>query len=59
MSNDLLTTGQVARILGLTAPTIISYTRANQLKAILVNRQWRYRYADLEAFINDREKRGR
>lgn len=53
MSNpELLETAEVARILNLSVGTVISYSRSGQLKATFFGRRWKYRYTDVEAFIN-------
>jgi len=56
--DPLLETSEVARILSVSAPTVIEYSRTGQLKATFFGRRWRYRPDDVQAFI-DSHMRGR
>jgi excisionase family DNA binding protein len=47
-----LTTEDVLAYLNVTPRTIYRLVRTGELPAIRIGRQWRFRRADLEAFVN-------
>lgn len=50
-SEDLLTMDDAAQFLGVSKPTLYRLLSANELKGVKVGRQWRFRKADLAAYL--------
>ncbi len=57
MSNKLLSTAQVAEILGVTRETVADYAYRGVIQAARIARRWRFEQADVDAFI--RRSQGR
>ncbi len=57
--DTVLTVEQVADILNLHPKTVRTYVREGRLAAVRTGRQWRIRQADLEAFVEGKDERGR
>jgi len=51
---DLLTLEQAMQFLGVSKPTIYRLVTQNRLKGLKAGRQWRFRRADLTAFLENR-----
>jgi excisionase family DNA binding protein len=52
MTENLLTVREVSERLAVHRLTVAAWTRAGRLPGIRVGRQWRYRPADIEDFLN-------
>jgi excisionase family DNA binding protein len=57
--DTVLTVEQVAEILNLHPKTVRTHIREGRLAAVRTGRQWRIRQADLEAFIEGKDTRGK
>jgi excisionase family DNA binding protein len=49
---NLLSTSQAAKYLGLSNQTVIAHTRAGKIPASYLARRWRYKQIDLVAFVD-------
>jgi excisionase family DNA binding protein len=54
----LLSTSSAADYLGITSQTLISYAAQGRIPASFFGRKWKFRSADLDAFVES-QKRGR
>lgn len=58
-TQKLLTSAQVAQLLGLSTKTVQIYAEIGRIAAIKVGRDWLFTYADIMAYKSTKRKAGR
>jgi hypothetical protein len=53
--NELLDTEAVARLLNVSIASVINYTNRGNLPAVLIGRRYKYKWPDVERFIDSRK----